>query len=195
MSHSSLSTFRLPPGASIAQAQPPQIAAVTPASNALDVMTDLTLVRAATVAPGSTLAQAEADMIHQGVRLLFVVRAMPSVEGIITSGDLHGDRPMRLVSQRGVKYDELTVEDAMTPLSSIDAVDYLTLKHATVAELADTLVHNGQLHLLIVEHASATHPARIRGIISKTQLERQLGAALPSTEIATSFSEIGRALS
>ena len=35
---------------------------------------------------------------------------------------------------------------------------------------------------------------RIRGI-SKTQVERQLGTQLLSSEIATSFSEIGKALS
>ena len=58
MSHPSLPTFRFPQGTSIAQAQPPQHEVVTPQSPALDVMTDLTTVRAATVAPGSALAQA-----------------------------------------------------------------------------------------------------------------------------------------
>jgi predicted transcriptional regulator len=195
MSHSILPTFRFPPGTSIAQSQVQQFRPVTAQSPALEVMTDLTQVRAATVAPGSALAQAEQSMIHQGVRLLFVVRSMPSVDGIIAAGDLHGERPMRLVHQRSVKYEELTVEDVMTPLSAIDAVDYGALRHASVAELVDTLVHSGQQHLLVIEHASAAAPVRIRGIISKTQVERQLGAQLLSSEIATSFSEIGKALS
>lgn len=194
MSHPSLPTFRFPQGTSIAQAQPPQHDVVTPQSPALDVMTDLTTVRAATVAPGSALAQAELIMIHQGVRLLFVVSSMPGVDGIITASDLHGERPMRLVHQRGVKYEELTVGDVMTPLSAINAVTYGALKYASVAEVIDTLLHSSQPHLLVIEHATADTPLRIRGIISKTQVERQLGTQLMSSEIANSFAEIEQAL-
>ena len=194
MSHPSLPTFRFPQGTSIAQAQPPQHDVVTPQSPALDVMTDLTTVRAATVAPGSALAQAELIMIHQGVRLLFVVSSMPGVDGIITASDLHGERPMRLVHQRGVKYEELTVGDVMTPLSAINAVTYGALKDASVAEVIDTLLHSSQPHLLVIEHATTDTPLRIRGIISKTQVERQLGTQLMSSEIANSFAEIEQAL-
>ena len=194
MSHPSLPTFRFPQGTSIAQAQPPQHEVVTPQSPALDVMTDLTTVRAATVAPGSALAQTELSMIHQGVRLLFVVSSMPGVDGIITASDLHGERPMRLVHQRGVKYEELTVGDVMTPLSAINAVTYGALKPASVAEVIDTLLHSSQPHLLVIEQATADTPLRIRGIISKTQVERQLGTQLMSSEIATSFAEIEQAL-
>lgn len=194
MTHTSLATFRFPRGTSIAQAQPPQHGAVTMASPALDVMTDLTMVRAATVAPDATLAQAELSMIHQGVRLLFVVSSMPSVDGIITASDLHGERPMRQVNQRGLKYEELTVNDVMTPLSVIDAVDFDALKHANVAQVVDTLLHVSQPHLLIIEQASATAPVRIRGIVSKTQVERQLGTQLLSSEQANSFYEIEQAL-
>ncbi len=195
MAHSALPTFRFPPGTSIAQAQPPQRPAVTLQSPALDVVTDLTGVRAATVAPGSALAQAELGMIHQGVRLLFVVSHMPRVDGIITASDLHGERPMRLVHQRGVRYEELTVGDVMTPLSGIDAVDYAALKHASVADVVTALQQHGHAHLLVIEQASVTAPVRIRGIISRTQIERQLGTHLPASEIASSFSEIEKALS
>ena len=194
MAHTSLPTFRFPQGTSMAQAQPPQHGVVTVQSPALDVMTDLTTVRAATVAPGTALAQAELSMIHQGVRLLFVVSSMPSVDGIITASDLHGERPLRLVHQRGLKYEELTVDDVMTPLSAINAVDYGALRHATVAEVIGTLQHSRNPHLLVIEHASTAAPVRIRGIISKTQVERQLGTQLLSSDIATSFAELEQAL-
>ena len=195
MSHNHLPTFRFPAGTSVAQAEPPQLSKVTLQSPALEVMTDLTTVRAATVTPASPLAQAELGMIHQGVRLLFVVNHMPSVDGIISATDLHGERPMRLVHQRGVKYEELMVGDVMTPLSSIDAVDYGALRHATVAGLIDALARNGHAHLLVIEQAGAGHPMRIRGIVSRTQVERQLGTRLPASQIASSFSEIEQALS
>jgi hypothetical protein len=60
-------------------------------------MTDLTLVKAASVLPAVTPRQAEPSMTYQGVRRLFVVTEMPSVEGLITTTDLRGDRAMRTV--------------------------------------------------------------------------------------------------
>ena len=49
-------------------------------------------------------------------------------------------------------------------------------------------------HLLVVESASAQSPLRVRGVISRAQIERQLGTALDIAPIASSFSEIERAL-
>ena len=80
-----LPTFRLPPGLSLAQASPWHTVPVTLQSPALDVMTDLTQVKAATIRPDATLQQAEQTMIYQGVRMLFVVSEMPELEGLITA--------------------------------------------------------------------------------------------------------------
>lgn len=57
-------------------------------------------VRAATVQPGTSLAKAEQIMIHQGVRLLFVVSQVPNVDGIVTATDLQGENPLMRVNQR-----------------------------------------------------------------------------------------------
>ena len=48
-------------------------------------------------------------MIYQGVRMLFVVTDMPSIENLFTSNDLHGEKPMRVVHDPKVHYDELCV--------------------------------------------------------------------------------------
>jgi predicted transcriptional regulator len=142
MPHTALPTFRFPEGTCIAQAMPKQHDHVSLNSPAVHVMTDLAAVRAATIEPRTSLAQAEQRMIHQGVRLLFVVSEMPCVDGVVTARDLQGDKPLRLV----------------------------------------------------IEDATEKTAACIRGIISQTQLERQLGKALPATEIATTFAEIEQAL-
>ncbi len=194
MGPKALPTFRFPDGTCIAQAQTGQRATVTLESPALSVMTDLTEVRAATVAPGVTLPQAELKMIHDGVRMLFVVTQMPCVDGIITAAALQGDRPMQLIQQRNVRRDELCVADVMTPLSDLDVVDLGALQRATVGHVAATLQSFGRPHLLVVEAATPQHPARIRGLISHSQVERQLGASLPMTQVATTFVEIEQAL-
>ena len=194
MTANALPTFRLDEGVSIAQATPWNQAPVTLDSPALAVMTDLTLVKAATIQPGTTLRQAEQMMIYQGVRMLFVVTHRPVFEGLITTTDLHGDRQMSLVHERGARYDELTVADVMTPLAMLDAIDFDRITHASVGELIATLRRFGRNHLLVVQAASPDSPRRVRGVVSRSQIERQLGQAIDITPIAGNFSEIERAL-
>lgn len=194
MSGSALPTFRFRPGARIVQAQPPHAPAVTLASPALDVMTDLTRVKAATTEPAASLRQAELRMIHLGVRLLFVVSEMPSVEGLVTASDLRGEKPLRLVNQRGAHFDDLTVADVMTELSQLYAVDLAALRSATVGNVVETLRKYGRQHLLVVQHDDPDAPMSIRGVFSRTQVERQLGTPIDMVEIAMSFAEIGQAI-
>ena len=182
-----LPTYRFNDGTCIAQAQPQQLGAVSLDSPALAVMTDLTQVRAATVHPELSLDQAEQKMIHQGVRLLFVTANMPCVDGVVTAEALRGDIPMRLVQQRGVRRSELCVAD-------LDVVDLADLQRARVGDIIQTLIKFGRPHLLVVEAATPHSAPRIRGLISHTSLERQLGHAVPMVEIASNFMEVEMAL-
>ena len=189
-----LPTFRLEPGTSIAQAKPWHHSPVTLDSPALQVMTDLTQVKAATTHPSTTLLQAEQMMIYQGVRMLFVVTDMPSIEGLITATDLRGDKPMRVVHERNVHYGELCVADVMAGLSMLDAIDHDLLKAARVGNLIATLKKFGRNHLLVVQNVTDQTPRRVRGVVSRAQIERQLGTPIDIAPIASSFSELERAL-
>jgi len=192
---SPLPTRQLESGTVLSQARERQGGSITLDSPALDVMTDLTEVRAATTAPSTTLRQVEQIMIQQGVRMLFVISDTPALQGLITSTDLHGDAQMRLVQQRNVHYDDLTVADVMTRLADLDAIDLDVMKHSSVSNVIATLRRHGRNHLLVVERAQAGYPGRVRGVISRTQIERQLGAPVPVTEVANSFAEVVRMLS
>jgi CBS-domain-containing membrane protein len=189
-----LPTFRLPPGLSLAQASPWRTAPVTLQSPALDVMTDLTQVKAATIRPDATLPQAEQTMIYQGVRMLFVVSEMPELEGLITDNDLRGERQMRLVHTRQLRFDEMRVADVMTELGWLDAIEFERMGKATVGNMIATLKRVGRNHLLVVQVPTRNTPLRVRGVVSRAQIERQLGQAIDITEIANNFSEVERAL-
>jgi CBS domain-containing protein len=189
-----LTTRRLERGTAITQAQPWQSAPVNPDSPALAVMTDLALVKAATTSPSTSLREAEQIMIYQGVRMLFVVTEMPSIEGLITTTDLRGDRQLRVVHDRHMRYDELCVADVMTPLAMLDAIDFAEMKSATVSNMIATLKQFGRNHLLVVEGAADTGRQRVRGVISRAQIERQLGTVIDVTEVASSFAELGQML-
>lgn len=58
----------------------------------------------------------------------------------------------------------------------------------TTTDLLATLRRFGRNHLLVVE------AGQVRGVVSRSQIERQLGRAIDITPIATSFAEIERAL-
>lgn len=178
MSELALNTFRFPENTCIPQAQPKAAEGVTTASAGTVVMTDLAVVRAATITPETALDKAEQTMIQQGVRSLFVMTDYPCVDGLVTASDLMGEKPVRLMTQRKVQRNELCVTDVMTTLSELDALDYNELKDATVGDVINTFKRVGRTHLLVVQSATVKGPARIRGVISITQVERQLGRAV-----------------
>ena len=189
---SALPTRRLRAGTSIVPSQPWLTEPVTIDSPALHVMTDLTQVKAATIAPGDPLRKAEQTMIHQGVRMLFVVNDLPAVEGLITTTDLSDDKHMRLVQQRGMSYDDLCVADVMTALSMLDAIDYELMKSAKVGNVIATLKRYGRNHLLVAEGVTEAAPGRVRGVVSRAQIERQLGTAIEVHDQPNSFAEMLR---
>jgi CBS-domain-containing membrane protein len=194
MAISALPTFRLLAGTALPHAVASNNSPVSLDSPALQVMTDLTQVRAATTRPETSLRQAEQVMIYQGVRMLFVVTEMPAVAGLITSTDLHGDKALRAVHERALRYDDLCVADVMTEVSALDAIDYGAMASATVGQVIATLKRYGRNHLIVVEPAGGPSACCLRGVISRSQVERQLGSAIEMTPIASSFSEIERAL-
>ena len=188
-------TFQLAGGATVAQASPWQTYPVTLDSPALEVMTDLSKVKAATIHPDQTLRQAEQTMIYQGVRMLFVVSEMPVLQGLITSTDLHSERQMSLVHSRHLRFDEVRVADVMSALAVLDAIAFDSMRVATVSNLVATLRSLGRNHLLVVQAGGAGAPRQVRGVISRAQIERQLGRPVEvAEELAGTVAEVVRAL-
>jgi CBS domain-containing protein len=178
MTTPAIATFRFPPDTCIPQAQPRAGGKVSLESPALEVMTDLAVVKAETIEPDTALAQAEKVMIHRGVRSLFVTSIFPCIEGLVTAADLIGDKPMRVVGLRQIRHQDLRVADVMTELKDLDAIDYDELKKSDVGNVVATFEKLKCTHVLVVQSAKLAGPARIRGVISVTQVERQLGKSI-----------------
>ena len=79
-------------------------------------------------------------------------------------------------------------------MSMMEAIEYHSMASATVGNVIATLKRVGHNHLLVVQAASHGTPWRVRGVISRTQVERQLGTLIDIAPIAGSFSEVERAL-
>jgi len=157
---------------------------------AVEVMTDLRRVQAATIRADATLAQANQAMIASGVRLLLVVGLHGVIEGLITARDLMGERSINLLHDLGGRHKSLTVADVMTPRSKIDVLEISTVARAEVGDIVATLKDVGRQHALVVDRDPLTHEETLRGIFSATQIGRQLGVPILIFEVAHTFAEI-----
>jgi CBS domain-containing protein len=172
------------------QPQPPRVSLE---SAAADVMTALTRTAPATIRPQAPLAGANQFMITRGVRLLLVTDDHENVLGLITATDILGEKPVRVATERGLRRQDLTVEDVMTPAASIDAIAFEDLRGMHVGHVLQTLRHAGRQHALVVEMEGGR--TLVRGIFSTSQIARQLGVAVPAdAEVARTFSEIESAI-
>ena len=167
-----------------------QATRVTLDSPALQVMTDLARVSPATIRPQAPLAGANQFMITRGVRLLLVADEHDAILGVITATDLLGERPMQVATGRGLRRDELSVADVMTPAAQVDVLALADVEGARVGHALETLRRLGRQHALVVDAENM-----VRGIFSISQIARQLGVAPPpGGEVARTFSEIEAAL-
>jgi CBS domain-containing protein len=194
----------LGPGAGVRRPQQPRAARVTRESPAAEVMTDLTRVSPATIRPQAPIDAANQYMRSRGVRLLLVVDAQDAVLGVITASDVLGEPALRAAVERGVRHDELTVADLMTPADLVEVIELAAVEGARVGHVMETLRRAGRQHALVVDterleaRTALERPvarAMVRGIFSLSQVARQLGVATPQPgEVARTFAEIEMAL-
>ena len=169
-------------------------------SPAVQVMTDLMRVPPALIRPQAPLAGANEFMIARGVRLLLAADYRENVLGILTATDVLGERSMRVATERGLRRDELLVEDVMTPAEQVEVLELADVQGARVGHVFETLRRAGRQHALVVDYdvlpparplAAPGRRAMVRGIFSLSQIARQLGVAVQGgAEVARTFSEI-----
>ena len=162
---------------------------VTVEDPAESVMTDFRATTAVIILSGDTVEEAHRRMIQRGVRLLLVVDQNRQVVGVITAADILGEKPVQAVSQRGITREELLVRDIMTSQERLEVLDLQEVRASRVGHVVSTLKQAGRQHAVVVER-EASGKQLVRGLFSATQIARQLGVAIPTSEIARTFSEI-----
>lgn len=181
---------KLKPGAGVHQPSGFSPRLVRVDSPAVEVMTDLRLVPAATIDADTHMDVAHQAMIARGVRSLLVTDRRDEVVGLVTARDLLGERPLQAVRNRGVRHEEVRVRDIMTPHDAIEVIDMADVLRARVGNVVETLRQSGRQHALVVDDDSLSGRQMVRGIFSLSQIARQLGIPLHTTEVARTFAEI-----
>lgn len=153
------------------------------------VMTDFRSVTAIIILSGDTVDEAHRRMIQRGVRLLLVVDQDRRVVGVVTATDILGEKPLQVITHRRIRREELLVRDIMTPQEHLEVLDFAAVRVAKVGHIVSTLKSWGRHHAIVVEHDTGGRQT-VRGIFSATQIARQLGVAITTSEVARTFSEI-----
>ena len=192
-SYAPLPSHGMEPGTTFQQPVLPEPRRVGPDDPALEVMTDFRQVRAITVAPGAPMDYARQRMRANGVHLLLVVDERNVLLGLITSTDIEGEKPVRLVHDRGLRREEITVGDVMTPRERLEVIPIEAVQGAHVGHVVATLKAVGRQHAMVVDR-DAHGRQRVRGLFAVSQLNRQLGSGLQPLEVARSFAEVETAL-
>ncbi len=153
-------------------------------SPALDVMTDFENDRPRTTRPEVSIDDALEYMKRVGVRLLLVEEESRNIVGIISSYDIQGERPIKLVQESRVSRSEIRVADIMTPQQDIEALNMLSVRNAQVGHIVATLRALEQRYLLVVQtpddgqgqtaSSAGSGDQVVRGLFSSAQIGRQL---------------------
>jgi CBS domain-containing protein len=172
------------------QSLPPRVTLDDPA---VAVMTDFQNVTAFTIDPDVSVDSAARVMRRRNVHLLLVVNVENHVLGIITSNDLVGEKTLQCISSRGIAREDALVRDIMTPEDRLEVIGMEDVRHAHVGHVVATLKASGRRHAAVVDEDASGRQV-LRGLFAASQLARQLGEAVETTEIARNFAEISVAL-
>ena len=188
-----LDFIRLQPGVPYARPTQTLPEKVTLEDSAVQVMTDFQSTTAIIILPADTVDEAHSRMIQRGVRLLLVVDENRNVLGVVTATDILGEKPVQVAVQRGATRGEIQVRDIMTPHERIEVLDMAVVRGVKVGHIVATLSKAGRQHAVVVERNGQDGQV-VRGLFSATQIARQLGVVIQTTEIARTFSEIEETL-
>lgn len=142
--------------------------------SALSVMIDFTKTPPHIISPQQTLEHAIQEMEIDHVHFLLVMNDNGFFEGIISSKDAWGEKPIKILQERRIHRNQITVKMMMTPLSEITALDFAIVKSAKVGNIVKTLSSHQQHYALVVSPNADKHAQIIRGIFTTSQISKQL---------------------
>ena len=146
-------------------------------SSALNFFTDFKRVKPFVIESTLSALEVKRLMEKERVRLKFIVNEEGHFIGIITADELIDRKIVQKVSE-GNRREDIPLTELMKPKSTLKALDYEEVSHASIAQVIDTLKKNGAQHCLVIDH----HTHKIRGIFSASDISRKLHLVLTIEE-------------
>lgn len=155
-------------------------------SAAETVMTDFRRVHPLTMSLNESVNDATLAMRKVHVRSVIVTDSSEHFRGILTVIDLESRKVLSQATSLGLKREDLSIKDVMVPREKLRGVPLTVLQQGTIGDLLKTLRHEGSQHMLVVN----PDDEEICGIISASEIARQLKVPVEINLQATSFREL-----
>ena len=166
---------------------------VTEDDPAISVMTDLSQVTAYTTELSTPVTKALENMVKRGVRMLLVRDADGQIVGLLTSRDIEGDKPNRILAKAGGAWEDLLVADIMTLKPNLEVLLMDDVSKARVGDIIATLRHVNRQHAMVLDADPRTGNPAVRGIFSLSQIGLQLGLDIDPAHHPTTYAELEKA--
>lgn len=128
--------------------------------------------------------QTKIDEAIHDLRLLhlpmLLVEDKGKIIGLIGQEDLLSEKPLRLMQEKSIDRNEITVEMLMRPHHKILVIDINNLKNAKVGHIVKTFKEHSVSYILVVKKSKGEKHL-IKGLFSASQISRQLHADITST--------------
>ena len=166
---------------------------VTEDDPATSVMTDLSQVTAYTTELATPINKALEMMVKRGVRMLLVRDADGHIVGLLTSRDIEGEKPKRILKKAGGAWEDLLVADIMTLKPKLEVLLMEDVLKARVGDIIATLRHVNRQHAMALDTDPRTGKPAVRGIFSLSQIGLQLGLEIDRSHHPTTYSDLEKA--
>lgn len=166
---------------------------VTEDDPAINVMTDLSQVTTYATELTTPLSKALETMVKRGVRMLLVQDADGQIVGLLTSRDLEGEKPARILTKAGGAWEDLLVADIMTLKPKLEVLLLEDVLNARVGDIIATLRQVNRQHAMVVDTHPDTGKLAVRGIFSLSQIGLQLGLDIDPAQQPTTYAELEKA--
>ena len=160
---------------------------------AIQVMTDLRQVTTYTTELTTSLDKALDYMVKRGVRLLLIRNADGQIVGLITSRDIEGQKPARILAKAGGAWEDLLVADIMTLQPKLEVLLMEDVRAARVGDIIASLRQAGRQHAMVVDRDPETGRLAVCGIFSLSQIGLQLGLDIDPARQPTTYADLEKA--
>lgn len=137
------------------------------------VMIDMRNLLANIAHPDDRMVQVEPHLKRSQLPFLLVTAPEGMIQGILSSSDISGDKPIKVQHEKRITRDEVLVKTIMTPIDDFLALDYADVEGSKVGNIINTLQRAHKKYALVLRTNREGHKA-IKGIFCLSQISRQL---------------------
>lgn len=159
---------------------------------AIAVMTDHRIEKAPTTPSDRALDRAMKQMAEENCSMLLISDENDEIEGLITSADISGEKPIQYSKESGKKREDIRVRHLMTRIQDIPALSIQDVLDSKIGDILSTLNEIGSEYVLVTGKEQGD--TAIRGVFSARSIARSLKIFFDPSPAARTFAEFTKAL-